>query len=146
MIFLQKFLTCTNHTKVMPNARYRNGEYLAREIFSKPCRLKLLVRKTQQISNSQCICHIRFRVSVNIGEENFAEWLTICQIHQFFPYQNFPMYSTFGCKTHTYVCIAQTYMYTFIANASHKILACLNNTHSWDQYIVIQILMIYIIL
>ena len=33
-----------------------------------------------------------FRVSVNIGEENFGEWLMIRQIRQFFPYQNFPMY------------------------------------------------------
>ena len=33
-----------------------------------------------------------FLVSVNIGEENFGEWVTICQICQFFPYQNFPMY------------------------------------------------------
>ena len=30
-----------------------------------------------------------FGVSVNIGEGNFGEWLTICQ---FFPYQNFPTY------------------------------------------------------
>ena len=33
-----------------------------------------------------------FRVSVNNGGENFGKMLTICQIHQFFPYQNFPMY------------------------------------------------------
>ena len=30
---------------------------------------------------------------MNIGEENFGEWLTIRQISQFFPYQNFPIYS-----------------------------------------------------
>ena len=30
---------------------------------------------------------------MNIDEENFGEWLTICQIHQFIPYQNFPVYS-----------------------------------------------------
>ena len=33
-----------------------------------------------------------FRVSVNIGKENFGEWLTIHQIRQFLPYQNFSMY------------------------------------------------------
>ena len=30
---------------------------------------------------------------MNIGEESFGEWLMIRQIHQFFPYQNFSMYS-----------------------------------------------------
>ena len=33
-------------------------------------------------------------VSMNIGEVKFGEWLTTCQIHQFFPYQNFPVYIT----------------------------------------------------
>ena len=37
-----------------------------------------------------------FCVSVNIGEENFGKWLTIRQIRQFFPYQNFPVYITIG--------------------------------------------------
>ena len=44
-----------------------------------------------RISYSQCIYHkYIFGVPVNIGEENFGEWLTICQIHQFFLNQNFP--------------------------------------------------------
>ena len=30
-----------------------------------------------------------FGVSVNIGEENFGEWLTIRQIHQFSPTEYF---------------------------------------------------------
>ena len=33
-----------------------------------------------------------FCVSVNIGGENFGGWLTICQVCQLFPYQNFPVY------------------------------------------------------
>ena len=35
-------------------------------------------------------------VSVNIGEEDFGEWLMICQTRQFFPYQNF-MYGIVLC-------------------------------------------------
>ena len=34
-------------------------------------------------------------VSVNIDEENFGKQLTIYQIRQFFPHQNFPIYSTY---------------------------------------------------
>ena len=46
--------------------------------------------KIWQISYSQYICQIHFCVSVNIGEGNFGEYLTI---RQFFPRQNFPVYS-----------------------------------------------------
>ena len=30
---------------------------------------------------------------MNIGKENFSKWLTIRQICQLLPYQNFPVYS-----------------------------------------------------
>ena len=49
-----------------------------------------LVNKQQSVH----MPHTFSVLSVNVGEENFGEWLTICQIRQFFPYQNFPVYAT----------------------------------------------------
>ena len=43
---------------------------------------------------------LRYTVSVNIGKENFYEWLTIRQIRQFFSYQNFLVYSTLTFPAH----------------------------------------------
>ena len=45
------------------------------------------VNKHQSVHNV-----IVFHVSVNISKENFGKWLMIRQIHQFFPYQSFPLY------------------------------------------------------
>ena len=50
-----------------------------------------------------------FYVSVNIGEANFGEWLTIWQIRQFFPYQNFPVYSNYNIiNVNIYTCTVVT--------------------------------------
>ena len=77
--------------------------------------------KIWRISNSQCIWYIRFLCiceywwgkfwwmahdlpNLNIGD---GEWLTIFQICQFFPYQDFPMYSTYGYAWQLSTCIGQ---------------------------------------
>ena len=60
-----------------------------------------------------------FHVSVNTGEENLGEWLTICQIHQFFLTKIFPC-TVYVCpysyKIYSYIPVYQTNVFTV---ASH---------------------------
>ena len=116
MCLVKHNYVCTNSWKTPVH-----GKYLAGENF---CRQKLLMRKIQRISNSQCICICIyvFHVSANIGEEYFGKWLTICQIHQFSPTKIFPcmVCASIQIYMHTTDSLVRTYMYIINAHTIHR--------------------------
>ena len=73
--------------------------------------IKALARKN--LANKQQSLHMSYTFAVHIGKENFGEWLVICQIYQFFPSQNFPMYSKYLEENQKIKCF-QHYCLTFL--------------------------------